>query len=162
MGQQDEQLCTAFAKMAVRCLVQFNTQDLANTAWALAVADKVASAWCVLPDGAWPRQQHARSGDAIGHSLLCSLVLTTKASCTCQRHGLSRRWARSMGFSDGGPEAWAFATVGQKHGLLFSALGMAAARRMGALYKPQELANTFLRLSQWGFSCHLSSFQLLN
>ena len=102
MGQQDEQLCTAFAKMAVRCLVRFNTQDLANTAWALAVADTVASAWCVLPDGAWPRQQHARSGDAIGHSLLCSLVLTTKASCTCQRHGLSRRWARSMGFSDGG------------------------------------------------------------
>ena len=36
MGQKDEQLFKALAKMAERRLDQFNTQDLANTAWAFA------------------------------------------------------------------------------------------------------------------------------
>ena len=36
MGQQDEQLFKALAKMAERRLDQFNAQDLANTAWAFA------------------------------------------------------------------------------------------------------------------------------
>ena len=38
MGQQDEQLFTALAKMAQQRLNQFNAQDLTNTVWALAVA----------------------------------------------------------------------------------------------------------------------------
>ena len=38
MGQQDEQLFKALAKMAERRLDQFNAQELANTAWALATA----------------------------------------------------------------------------------------------------------------------------
>ena len=36
MGQQDEQLFEALAKMAERCLDQFNSQNLANMAWAFA------------------------------------------------------------------------------------------------------------------------------
>ena len=36
MGQQDEQLFKALAKMAERRLDQFNAQNLANTAWAFA------------------------------------------------------------------------------------------------------------------------------
>ena len=32
VGQQDEQLFMALAKMAERCLHKFNAQDLANTA----------------------------------------------------------------------------------------------------------------------------------
>ena len=36
MGQQDEQLFKALAKMAERRLDQFNAQALANTAWAFA------------------------------------------------------------------------------------------------------------------------------
>ena len=35
VGQQDEQLFKAVAKMAERRLDQFNAQDLANMAWAL-------------------------------------------------------------------------------------------------------------------------------
>ena len=35
VGQEDEQLFEAFAKMAERRLDQFNAQGLANTAWAL-------------------------------------------------------------------------------------------------------------------------------
>ena len=38
MGQQDEQLFKAVAKMAERRLDQFKAQGLANKAWALAVA----------------------------------------------------------------------------------------------------------------------------
>ena len=38
MGQQDEQLFKALAKMAERRLDQFNAQELANTAWAFATA----------------------------------------------------------------------------------------------------------------------------
>ena len=38
MGQQDQQLFKALAKMAERRLDQFNAQELANTAWALAFA----------------------------------------------------------------------------------------------------------------------------
>ena len=34
MGQQDEQLFKALAKMAERRLDQFNAQNVANTAWA--------------------------------------------------------------------------------------------------------------------------------
>ena len=36
VGQQDEQLFNALAKMAERRLDQFNAQELANTAWAFA------------------------------------------------------------------------------------------------------------------------------
>ena len=36
MGQQDEQLSKALAKMAERRLDQFNAQELSNTAWAFA------------------------------------------------------------------------------------------------------------------------------
>ena len=36
MGQQDEQLFKALARMAERRLDNFNGQDLANTAWAFA------------------------------------------------------------------------------------------------------------------------------
>ena len=36
MGQQDERLFKALAKMAERRLDQFNAQELANTAWAFA------------------------------------------------------------------------------------------------------------------------------
>ena len=36
MGQQDEQLFKALAKMPERRLDQFNVQALANTAWAFA------------------------------------------------------------------------------------------------------------------------------
>ena len=36
VGQQDEQLFTAFAKVAERRLDQFNAQNLANKAWAFA------------------------------------------------------------------------------------------------------------------------------
>ena len=36
MGQKDEQLFQALAKMAERRLDQFNAQELANTAWAYA------------------------------------------------------------------------------------------------------------------------------
>ena len=36
MGQQDEQLFKAVAKMAEQRLDQFNVQDLTNTAWAFA------------------------------------------------------------------------------------------------------------------------------
>ena len=36
MGQQEEQLLKAVAKMAERRLDQFNAQELANTAWAFA------------------------------------------------------------------------------------------------------------------------------
>ena len=36
MGQQDERLFKALAKMAERCLEQFNAQVLTNTAWAFA------------------------------------------------------------------------------------------------------------------------------
>ena len=39
MGQQDEQLFKALAKMAERCLDQFNVQGLANTAWAFATVN---------------------------------------------------------------------------------------------------------------------------
>ena len=35
LGQQDEQLFKALAKMLERRLDQFNAQNLANTAWAL-------------------------------------------------------------------------------------------------------------------------------
>ena len=38
MGQQDEQLFKALAKMAERRLDQFNAQNLANTAWTFAKA----------------------------------------------------------------------------------------------------------------------------
>ena len=38
MGQQDEQLFKAVAKIAERRLGQFDAQDIANMAWALAVA----------------------------------------------------------------------------------------------------------------------------
>ena len=36
VGQKDEQLFKALAKMAEWCLEQFNAQELANTAWAFA------------------------------------------------------------------------------------------------------------------------------
>ena len=42
MGQQDEQLVKALAKMVERRLDQLNAQNLANTAWAL--TDSAASA----------------------------------------------------------------------------------------------------------------------
>ena len=38
MGQQDEQLFTALARVAERCLGDFNVQGLANMAWAFATA----------------------------------------------------------------------------------------------------------------------------
>ena len=36
MGEQDEQLFKTVARMAERCLDEFNAQELANMAWALA------------------------------------------------------------------------------------------------------------------------------
>ena len=38
MGQQDEQIFKALAKMEKQRLNQFNAQEVANMAWALAVA----------------------------------------------------------------------------------------------------------------------------
>ena len=38
MGQQDEQLFKVLARMAEQRLDKFSAQELANTAWALAVA----------------------------------------------------------------------------------------------------------------------------
>ena len=44
MGQQDEQLFKALAKIAERRLDQFNAQALADTAWAFATAGEPAPA----------------------------------------------------------------------------------------------------------------------
>ena len=42
VGQQDEQLFKALAKLAERRLDQFNVQNLANTAWAFATVGQQA------------------------------------------------------------------------------------------------------------------------
>ena len=41
LGQQDEQLFKALARMAERRLDTFNAQDLANTAWAFATVGQI-------------------------------------------------------------------------------------------------------------------------
>ena len=77
VGQHDEQLFKALAKMAERRLGQFNALELANTSWALTTPDRqsismFSKRYPLFPPGRLPRWATRRNSCSLNWQLLQS------------------------------------------------------------------------------------------
>ena len=114
--QADSRLFVALARVVQRRIVHFNEQDLVNTAWAFATVGEPTP---VLFDPILVLDTMEMK-DA-KPQVTCYQTLLAKAAAECCMSDFNAQALANT--------AWAFATVGQRDELLFTALASAAKQR---------------------------------